>query len=155
MLSHWAPIVSYIREASQWQDFQNVQGRVSSVMRLISTCACGLSYALMRLQGQAFDMQVTGDEFFECRLEFFNVIVKYYRETFKRSSCPKRDQDFFLCGQMLDFRHRLLRGIVDGDTSHDKSDWAALRKKTTFFRLNSKMCRLSWRGLNFGLRLGV
>ena len=73
-------------------------------------------------------MQVTEDEFFECRLELFKVIVQDYREAFKRSSCPRRDQGFNLCGQMLDFLHRLLRRIVERDTLPDESDWETLRQ---------------------------
>ena len=80
------------------------------------------------LQGQAFDLKVTGDEFFECRLELFNVIVQDYREAFKRSSCPRRDQSFFLCGQMLDFLHRLLRRIVERDVRTDENDWKVSRQ---------------------------
>ena len=80
------------------------------------------------LQGQAFDVQVTRDEVLECRLELFKVIVQDYREAFKRSSCPRRDQGFFLCGQMLNFLHRLLRRIVERDTLPDESDWEALRQ---------------------------
>ena len=80
------------------------------------------------LQGQAFDVQVTGDEFFEGRLELFKVIVQDYREAFKRSSCPRRDQGFFLCGLMLDFLHRLLRRTVERDTLPDESDWETLRQ---------------------------
>ena len=73
-------------------------------------------------------MQVTGDEFFKCRLELFKVIVQDYPEAFKRSSFPKRDQGFFLCRQMLDFVHRLLQRIVEHDTVLDESDWKALRQ---------------------------
>ena len=82
----------------------------------------------MILQGQAFDVQVTRDEVFECRLELFKVIVQDYREAFKRSSCPRRDQGFFLCGQLLNFLHRLLRRIVDRNTLPDEIDWEALRQ---------------------------
>ena len=51
-----------------------------------------------------------------------------YREVFKRSSCPRRDQGFFLCGQLLNFPHRLLRRIVERDTLPDENDWEALRQ---------------------------
>ena len=77
--------------------------------------------------GPGPDVQVTGDEFFECRLELFKVIVQDYSEAFKRSSCPRRDQGFFVCGQLLNFLHRLLRRIVERDTLPDESDWEALR----------------------------
>ena len=80
------------------------------------------------LQGQAFDVQMTGDEFFECRLELFKVIVQDYREAFKRSLCPRCDQGFFLCGQMLNFLNRLLRRIVERETLPDENDCAALRQ---------------------------
>ena len=85
MLSHWAQIVSYISETGQRQEFQNGHGRVSLVILLVSRGLYGLMYTLVMLQGQAFDVQVTGDEFFECRLELFKVIVQDYREAFKRS----------------------------------------------------------------------
>ena len=107
MLSHWAQIVSYICETGQWQVFQNVHGRVSLIIMLVPICLYGLTYTLMMLQGPAFDVQVTGDEFFECRLELFKVFVQDYREAFERSSCPRSDQGFFLCGQLLIFLHRL------------------------------------------------
>ena len=48
----------------------------------------------------------------------FKVIVQDHREAFKRSLCPRRDQGFFLCGQMLNFLHRL---------PHE-SDWESLRQ---------------------------
>ena len=82
----------------------------------------------MMLQGQAFDMQVTGDEILKCRLELFNVIVQDYREAFKQSSCRRLDQGFFLYGKMLDFLHWLLRQIVELDTLLDKRDCEALRR---------------------------
>ena len=62
--------------------------------------------------GHAFDRQVTGDQFFEARLELFKVIVPDYREAFKRSIVPTPDQGFLLCGQMCDFLHQLLRRVV-------------------------------------------
>ena len=80
------------------------------------------------LQWQAFDVQVTGVEFFECRLEFLRLFVQDYREAFKRTSCPRRVQGFFLCGQMLEFLHQLLRRIVERDTLPDESDWETLRQ---------------------------
>ena len=107
MLRHWAKIVSYVSETGQREEFQNMHGRVSLVILLMLSCLYGLTYTLVMLQGQVFDVQVTGDEFFECRLEFSKVIVQDYREAFKRSLCPRRDQGFFLCGQMLNFLHRL------------------------------------------------
>ena len=116
MFSHWAKIVSYNNETGQRQEFQNVQGRVTSVILLVPICLCGLAYALVILQGQAFDMQVIGEQFFQSRLEMLKVISQDYRESFKRFSCPKHDQGFFLCGQMLDFLHRFLRRIVERDT---------------------------------------
>ena len=128
MLSYWAQIVSYFSETGQRQEFQNVHGRVSSIILLVSNCLYGLTYTLVMLQGQAFFVQVTGDEFFECRLELFKVIVQDYREAFKRSSCPRRDQGFFLCSQILNFLHRLLRRIVERDTLPDENDWEALRQ---------------------------
>ena len=66
ILSHWAQIVSYISETVQRQEFQNVQGRVSLVLLLVPSCLYGLTYTVVMLQGQTFDVQVTGDEFFEC-----------------------------------------------------------------------------------------
>ena len=108
MLSHWAHIVSYIGEIGQRQEFQNVQGRVSLIILLVPICLYGLTYTLMMLQGQTSDVQVTEDEFVECRLDLCKVIVQDYREASKGSPCPRRDQGFFLCGQMLDFLHRQL-----------------------------------------------
>ena len=75
MLSHWAQIVSCISETGQRQEFQNVHGRVSLIILLLTICLYGLTYTLVMLQGQAFDVQLTGDEFFECRLELFKVTV--------------------------------------------------------------------------------
>ena len=77
--------------------------------------------------GQAFDRQVTGDPYFEASLELFKVIVQDYREAFKRSTVPIRDQGFFLCGQMCDFLHRLLRRIVSRSCLPAEWDWDALR----------------------------
>ena len=55
---------------------------------------------------------VTGDPYFEARLELFKVIVQDYLEAFKRSTVATRDQGFLLCGQICNFLHRLLRRIV-------------------------------------------
>ena len=38
----------------------------------------------------------------------------------------KRDQGFFLCGQMLDFLHRLLRRIISQESWPQEDDWDAL-----------------------------
>ena len=149
MLSHWAQILSHISETSQRQKFQNVHPRVSVVILLVPSCLYGLTYTLVMLQGQALDVQVTGDEFFECRLEFFKVIVQDYREAFKRFSCPRHDQDFFLCGQMLKFLHRLLRRFVERDTLPDENDWKALRQfdfiETKFLDVPSFMEKTEFR----------
>ena len=51
-----------------------------------------------------------------------------YREAFKRTSCPRRDRSLFLCGQILDFLHQLLRGVVERVTLPDESDWEMLRQ---------------------------
>ena len=126
MLSHWAQIISYVSETGHRKQFPNVHGRVSLVILLVPICLYGLTCTLVMLQGQAFDVQVTEDEFFECRLELFKVIVQDYHEALKRSSCPRSDQGFLLCGQMLNFLHRLLRRIVERDTLPDESDWEAL-----------------------------
>ena len=40
----------------------------------------------------------------------------------------RRDQGFFLCGQMLNFLQWLLRRIVERDTLPDESDWETLRQ---------------------------
>ena len=78
------------------------------------------------LYGQAFDAQVVGDDLFESRLELFKVIFQDYREAFRRAATVKRDQVFFLCGQMLDFLHRLLRRIVSRESLPEENDWDAL-----------------------------
>ena len=128
MLSHWAQIVSYISETGQRQQFQNVLGRVSLIIWLVSNCLYGLTYTSAMLHGQAFDVQVTGDNFSEHRLDLFKVIVQDYSEAFKRLSFPKRDQAFFLCGQMLHLLHWLLRQIVERETLPDERDWETLRQ---------------------------
>ena len=69
---------------------------------------------------------MTGDDLFESRLELFKVIMQDYRESFRRSSDVRRDRGFFLCGQMLDFLHRLLRRIVTRDCLPDEEDWDSL-----------------------------
>ena len=69
---------------------------------------------------------MAGDDLFESRLELFKVIMQDYRESFRRSSVVRRDQGFFLCGQMLDFLHRLLRRIVTRDCLPEENDWDAL-----------------------------
>ena len=130
MLSHWAQIVSTFSETGQRQENKNVQGRVKLVTMLIPSCLYGLIYVWMLLQGQVFDMQMTGDVFSECRLEWFKVIVQDYREAFKLCSCPRSDQSFlfFLCGHMVDLPHQLLRRNVERDTLPDESDWETLRQ---------------------------
>ena len=55
----------------------------------------------------------------------FKVIVQDYREAFKWSTVPSRDQGFFLCGQICDFLDFLLRRIVS--RSCLPADWDALR----------------------------
>ena len=54
--------------------------------------------------------------------------MQNYCEAFKRLSCPRRDQGFFLCGQILNFLHRLLRRIGERDTLPDEIDWETLRQ---------------------------
>ena len=49
MLIHWAQIRSYISETGQRQDFQNVHGRVSLVILLVSSCLYSRMYTLMML----------------------------------------------------------------------------------------------------------
>ena len=69
---------------------------------------------------------MTGDDLFESRLELFKVIMQNYRESFRRSSDVRRDQGFFLCGQMLNFMHRLLRRVVTRHCLPEEDDWDAL-----------------------------
>ena len=70
---------------------------------------------------------MTGDDLFESRLESFKVIMQDYRESFGRSSDVRRDHGFFLCGQMLDFLHRLLRRIVTRECLlEENDDWGGL-----------------------------
>ena len=60
-------------------------------------------------------------------MELFEVMVQDYREASKRSTEPTRDQGFFLCGQMCDFLHRVLRRIVSRSCLPDEWDCDALR----------------------------
>ena len=69
---------------------------------------------------------MTGDDLFESRLQLFKVIMQDCRESFRRSSDVRRDQGFFLCWQMLDILHRLLRRIVTRGCLPEKDDWDAL-----------------------------
>ena len=55
------------------------------------------------------------------------MIVQDFCEAFKRSTVPTCDQGIFLCGQMYDFLHRLLRRIVSRSCLPDEWDWDALR----------------------------
>ena len=54
------------------------------------------------------------------------MILQDYREAFRRSVTVKRDQGFFLCRQMLDFLHRLIRRIVSRQSLPEENDWDAL-----------------------------
>ena len=69
---------------------------------------------------------MTGDDLFESRLELFKVIMQDCRESFQLSSDVRRDEGFFLCGQMLVFLHRLLRRIVTCDCLREEDDWDSL-----------------------------
>ena len=53
-------------------------------------------------------------------------MLQDYREAFCRSATVKWDQGFSLCGQMLDFLHRLLRRIVSSECLPDENEWDAL-----------------------------
>ena len=75
------------------------------------------------LLGASFRRPSAGDDLFESRLDLFKVIMQDYRESFRRSSFVRRDQGFFLSGQMLDFLHRLLRRIVTRDCLPEEDDW--------------------------------
>ena len=57
----------------------------------------------------------------------FKAIVQDYREAFKGSAIPKRDQEIFLRGQISDFLHRSLRRIVPRSCLPDEWDRDALR----------------------------
>ena len=59
-------------------------------------------------------------------MELFKVILQDNREVFRRSVTVIRDQGFFLCGQMLDVLHHLLRRIVSGKSLPEENDWDAL-----------------------------
>ena len=63
-----------------------------------------------------------------------------YREAFRRAATLKRDQGFFLCGQMLDFLHRLLRRIVSRKSLPEENDWDALRE---FEFMNAQLLSVS------------
>ena len=76
---------------------------------------------------EAFNVQVTVDESFEFPLQLFKVSTKDYRDAFQRSAVSKRDQDFLLNGQLLDFRHRFIRCIVQRGSLSEEKDWKALR----------------------------
>ena len=69
---------------------------------------------------------MTGDDLFESRLELFKVIMQDYWESFRRSSMLEETKGSFLCGQMLDFLHRLLRRIVARDSLPEEDNWDAL-----------------------------
>ena len=69
---------------------------------------------------------MVGDDFFELQLDLFKVVFQDFREAFRRSSTVKGDDGFFLCGQMLNFLHRLLRRIVSGESLPEENDWDAL-----------------------------
>ena len=58
---------------------------------------------------------------FESRLELLKVILQDYR-----AATVIKDQGSFLCGQMLDFLHRLLRRIVSRESLPEANDWDAL-----------------------------
>ena len=73
------------------------------------------------------DSQITGDPYFKARLELFKVIVQDYREGFKRTTVPTREQGFLLCGWMCDFLHRLIRRVVARRFLPAEWDWDALR----------------------------
>ena len=81
----------------------------------------------MVFQWQAFDSQGIGDSFLEPRLEMIKKVVQDYREAFKRSIVPRIDLAFFLCCQMCDFLHRLLKKVVPRNCFPDECDWVALR----------------------------
>ena len=69
---------------------------------------------------------MTGDDLFESRLDLFKVNMQDYRKSFRRSSNVRRDEGFLLCGQMIDFLHRLLRRIVTRDCLPEEDDWDEL-----------------------------
>ena len=77
---------------------------------------------------------------FESRLELFKVILQDYREAFRRAATVKKDQGFFLCGQMLDFLHCLLRRIVSRESLPEENDWDALRE---FEFINAQLLSVS------------
>ena len=73
-------------------------------------------------QEQAFDAQVFGDDLFESHFALLRVILRDYREAFRRSSTVNRDHGFFLCGQVLNFLLRLFRRMIPRDNITDEPD---------------------------------
>ena len=55
------------------------------------------------------------------------MVLQEYRDAFRRSLEPQRERGFFLCGQLCDFLHRLMKRVVKRSDLPDESDKETLR----------------------------
>ena len=127
MIAHWPQVITYINNTSQRQVFQHVEGRVGIVcveLHVSNQMLMGFRCRVKHLIVKSLEIPIS-KLVWNCSKSSFKTID--YREAFKRSTVPSRDQGFFLCGQMCDFLHRLLRRIVSRSCLPAEWDWDALR----------------------------
>ena len=68
-----------------------------------------------------------GVDLFGAKLDLFQHLMRDYRETFGSNSDERRDQGFFLHGQMVCFLHRILRRILPRPILPEEDDWDSLK----------------------------
>ena len=66
-------------------------------------------YDCFILFGQLIDGYIRGDKFFEASIYLFQNLMRDYRKSFYQVKEKRRDQGFFLYGQVMNFLHRLLQ----------------------------------------------
>ena len=121
----WANICSYIEGTTKRQKFQKVKGHANGYQETFDLeTTVQLNYLWIGLlQPQGIESFITGESYFLSLLDLFQSIAQVYHHSFGMQVVCRRDQGFFLFGQLLGFMYRLSQSR----TCHE-DNWAAIHK---------------------------